>query len=77
MCGPGEEQVVLVIRGELLKRYPNTVIYAQKALDDGEGNKVIRETDLTPEQFDEELKFPLFTRGDRSGSAFFRVRSDD
>jgi hypothetical protein len=58
--GPGEEQVVLVIRGELLKRYPNTVIYAQKALDDGAGNKVIRETDLTPEQFDKELKFPLF-----------------
>jgi hypothetical protein len=58
--GPGEEQVVLVIRGELLKRYPNTVIYAQKALDDGQGNKVIRETDMTPQQFDQELKFPLF-----------------
>jgi len=58
--GPGEEQVVLVIRGELLKRYPNTVIYAQKALDDGEGNNIIRETDLTPAQFDKELKFPLF-----------------
>jgi hypothetical protein len=57
---PGEEQVVLVIRGELLKRYPNTVIYAQKALDDGQGAKVIRETDLTPQQFDRELKFPLF-----------------
>ena len=29
---PGEKQVVLVIRGDLLKRYPNTVIYAQKAI---------------------------------------------
>lgn len=57
---PGQKQVVLVIRGELLKRYPNTVIYAQKAIDDGHGNNVIRETDLTPLQFDQELKFPLF-----------------
>jgi hypothetical protein len=57
---PGEKQLVLVIRGELLKRYPNTVIYAQKAIDDGHGNKVVRETDLTPAQFDKELKFPLF-----------------
>jgi len=57
---PGEEQVVLVVRGELLKRYPNTVIYAQKAIDDGQGNPAIRETDLTPDQFDIELKFPLF-----------------
>jgi len=29
--GDDESQVVLVIRGELLKRYPNTVIYAQRA----------------------------------------------
>lgn len=57
---PGQKQVVLVIRGELLKRYPNTVIYAQKAIDDGEGNNVIRETDLTPTQFEQEIKFPLF-----------------
>jgi len=57
---PGEAQVVLVIRGELLKRYPNTVIYAQKALDDGHGDKVIREKDPTPKQFDQEFKFPLF-----------------
>lgn len=57
---PGEEQVVLVIRGDLLKRYPNTVIYAQKAIPDKNGNNVIREKDITPEQFDIELKFPLF-----------------
>lgn len=30
-AGPQEEDVVLVIRGELLKKYPNTVIYAQRA----------------------------------------------
>ncbi|HYR91492.1 MAG TPA: hypothetical protein VE422_45990 [Terriglobia bacterium] len=56
---PGQKNVVLVIRGELLKRYPNTVIYAQKAIDDGHGHNVIR-MDLTPAQFDIELKFPLF-----------------
>jgi hypothetical protein len=57
---PGEEQLVLVIRGELLKRYPNTVIYAQKAIDDGKGNRVIFDKDMTPDQFDKQLKFPLF-----------------
>ncbi|MEX0328941.1 MAG: hypothetical protein AB3N07_09485 [Ruegeria sp.] len=37
--GESEEEAVLVIKGELLKRYPNTVIYAQRArwqLTDGE-----------------------------------------
>jgi len=29
--GANEEEVVLVIRGELLKRYPNAVIYAHRA----------------------------------------------
>jgi hypothetical protein len=29
--GETEEEVVLVIRGELLKKYPNTVVYAHKA----------------------------------------------
>lgn len=57
---PGDEQVVLVIRGDLLKRYPNTVIYAQKAFDDGKGNKVIMTRDLTLQEFDTQLKFPLF-----------------
>ncbi|MGH8556575.1 MAG: hypothetical protein ACRESZ_03755, partial [Methylococcales bacterium] len=57
---PGEKQVVLVIRGELLKRYPNTVIYAQKAKDDGTGAKVLREPDSSTEDFNRVLKFPLF-----------------
>jgi len=57
---PGEKQLVLVIRGELLKRYPNTVIYAQKAIDDGKGNRAIFDKDMTPDQFDTQLKFPLF-----------------
>ena len=57
---PGEAQLVLVIRGELLKRYPNTVIYAQKAVIDSEGNRVIATQDLSPADFDKQLKFPLF-----------------
>jgi hypothetical protein len=57
---PGGKHVVLAIRGELLKRYPNTVVYAQKAVDDGQGNRVVREEDRTPQQFDAELKFPMF-----------------
>lgn len=31
-AGDKEEEVVLVIRGELLKKYPNAVIYAQRAV---------------------------------------------
>ncbi len=34
--GDQEEELVLVIRGELLERYPNAVIFAQKAKKDGE-----------------------------------------
>jgi len=46
--GSKEEEIVLVVRGELLKKYPNAVIYAQKAQwqlnDDGSiNNKVERE----------------------------------
>jgi hypothetical protein len=45
--GDNEEEVVLVIRGELLKKYPNAVIYAQKAeweIKDGKiNNKVERQ----------------------------------
>ena len=57
---PPEKHLVLVIRGELLKRYPNTVIYAQKAIGDKFGNNIIRGDDMTAAQFVKELKFPLF-----------------
>lgn len=53
--GDKEEEVVLVIRGELLKKYPNAVIYAHKAaweMKDGEiNNKVERKlAELTAEE---------------------------
>jgi hypothetical protein len=58
--GENEQEVVLVIRGELLKRYPNAVIYAQRAawknadgdviLDPGASDQIdpTKERDLRP-----------------------------
>jgi hypothetical protein len=39
-AGPGGDKVVLLIRGELLRRYPNTVIYAVRAVMQG-GKRVL------------------------------------
>jgi hypothetical protein len=39
--GEEEEEVVLVIRGELLKKYPNAIIYAHKAVWQDEDRKPI------------------------------------
>jgi hypothetical protein len=40
--GENEEEVVLVIRGELLKKYPNAVIYAQRAAwRDSDGDVIV------------------------------------
>ena len=64
LLGDKEEEVVLVIRGELLKKYPTAVIYAHRAKwpTDSEGNR-----DLTkPREFDETgdpdsyIKMPLY-----------------
>jgi hypothetical protein len=43
--------VVLLVRGELFKRYPNAIVYAGKAIRDGEGNRVLDATDE---------RYPLF-----------------
>jgi len=54
--GDNEEEVVLVIRGELLKRYPNAVIYAQRAVwRDSDGDPILdtsggQEIDVTKER---------------------------
>jgi len=68
--GDKEEEVVLVIRGELLKRYPTAVIYAQKAEwelnEDGTINKQAprQPVELTPAQEENPprdlLKSPLY-----------------
>jgi len=52
------EQLVFVIRGDLLKKFPNTVIYAQKALKDG-SKKIIR-TQFENDGQKKEIRFPLF-----------------
>jgi hypothetical protein len=55
---PGEARLVLVVRGDLLKKYPTAVIYAQKAkwvTDQGREVRVLDESD--PGQF---IKPPIF-----------------
>jgi hypothetical protein len=51
--GPAKEEVVLVVRGELLKRYPNAVIYAHRAC--------WQRKEVTPADKD---KFPCDRSGD-------------
>ncbi len=52
------EQLVFVIKGELLKKFPNTVIYAQKALKDGNTRKI--RVDMTDTQYKKEVRFPIY-----------------
>ena len=64
---PQGKQLVLVVRGELLKKYPNTVIYAQKAhlyksnkgVADPAQDPVIHEI-KTEADMESEAKFPIF-----------------
>ena len=54
------EQLVLVIRGDLLKRYPNTVVFAQKAIAGVVPDEPEIDRDLTNEEFAKHVKFPLY-----------------
>ncbi len=64
---PQGKQLVLVVRGELLKKYPNTIIYAQKAhifkddkgVADGKQEPIIREI-KTDAEMKNEVRFPIF-----------------
>ena len=51
-------QLVFVVRGELLKKFPNTVIYAQKAIIK-DGKKVINRN-LTAAEFKDDILFPIY-----------------
>ncbi|MGK0363090.1 MAG: hypothetical protein ACI85O_000131 [Saprospiraceae bacterium] len=53
-----DSQLVFVIRGDLLKKFPNTVIYAQKAHKDGKNKKI--KTKLSDTEFDKEIRFPQY-----------------
>lgn len=61
MTGGDSEQVVLIVRGELLQRYPNATIYASKARKDttASGHKD-RKPHWADEASTENLRFPVF-----------------
>jgi hypothetical protein len=73
---PGGEQLILTVRGELLERYPNTLIYAQKAhlatdahgrpLPDPVVAEVASDADVA-----REILFPAFKAGVEPDIAFF------
>lgn len=79
--GEAENELVLVIRGDLLKRYPNAVIYAQRAEwqtnpDGSINNKVERmPIQLTPAQEDDPpdslVKTPIYEAKARPDIYFF------
>ncbi|WP_271078513.1 hypothetical protein [Aurantiacibacter sp. MUD61] len=79
--GAAENELVLVIRGDLLKRYPNAVIYAQRAewqtnTDGSINNKVERmPVQLTPAQEDDPpeslIKTPIYEAKARPDIYFF------
>jgi hypothetical protein len=62
VSGEQPKKLVLIIRSDLLKRYPNTIIFAQKAIDgkDSSGQGPVIRTEFLEDTFDKEIKFPLF-----------------
>ena len=72
---PGEARLVLVVRGDLLKKYPTAVIYAQQAKwitdDQGRQLRVLDESNPAAVHQDTDLQ-----GGDRSGRPLPRLRSD-
>jgi hypothetical protein len=88
---PGEpeiEEVVLVIRGELLKKYPNAVVYAHKAVwapkskDDPTFDKTKSRVLYKPEEGDKEkpsfdvIRTPLYRAQVEPDIAFFGFKLD-
>jgi hypothetical protein len=57
--GSRAENLVLLVRGDLLKKYPNTLIYAVQAewMEIRDGEKVVR---ARRPNFDHETRFPIF-----------------
>ncbi|MEP6734978.1 MAG: hypothetical protein ABJA70_05635 [Chryseolinea sp.] len=54
------EQLVLTIRGDLLKKYAGIIIYAQKAEKDSLTGGTKIKLDLTDQEFASKVKFPLY-----------------
>jgi hypothetical protein len=58
---PGKN-LVLIIRGDLLKKYPNTVIYAVEAfIDPTDGSKKPKLSEYTQDETSGEIRYPLFS----------------
>lgn len=63
--GENEEEVVLVIRGELLKKYPNAIIYAHRAVwKDEDSNRIWRDEQGRILQMDNEGNIIVKPDGD-------------
>lgn len=55
------KRLVLVVRGDLFKRYPNVIIFAQKAIAaDNPADESEIGLELTEDEFKKQVKFPLF-----------------
>jgi len=68
---PPGEQVVLTVRGDLLKKYRNTLIYAQKAHRDPDGGDPIVSEVATEADVQTEIKFPAFKASIEPDIRFF------
>lgn len=58
--GGDTDQTVLLLRGDLLKRYPNTFIFAQKAVAGDNTDEPVIDLDLSAEEYVTEVKFPQY-----------------
>lgn len=59
--GDDPENVVLLVRGELLQRYPNTNIYCAKAVSDGGRRIPVSDVDnANMGDYPDHIKFPIF-----------------
>jgi len=61
--GDDDESVVLLIKGELLRRFPNTDVFAAKAAESKDGDRVpaLPDTNITREDSEkDDIKFPEF-----------------
>jgi hypothetical protein len=54
------QQVVLTIRGDILKKYPNTIVFAQKAITGTNGADSDIDKELSDADFRKKVKFPLY-----------------
>jgi hypothetical protein len=75
---PSGEQVVLTIRGDLLKKYPHTLVYAQKAhlARDAQGNPAPNDDPVLADvasdaDVQREIKFPVFKASVDPDISFF------